>query len=386
VEMSRAAGMRQTELLKAISARLVEALSSIKPLKAMASENMLGRLLESDARSMNTARQKEVLSHESRYALYEPILAVLLAIGLYATLVLWKTELETVVLLALLFWRALTRVNGIQSEYQDLARVESAFWSLNAAIDRAASENELTTGGKKPVLNRAITFRNVSFSYGERKILKNISLRIPSGGFIALTGRSGAGKTTVADLVVGLIRPQEGDVYIDDLAMSDLDMRAWRLMIGYVPQETILFHDTIYANIALANLALTPEDVEASLRAAGAWEFVSKLHQGIHTTVGERGAKLSGGQRQRIAIARALVRKPALLVLDEVTSALDPGTEAEICSTLMRLKGTTTVFAISHQQALVDVADKVYFLDHRGSLMEQSKTEAHKQALAMEFS
>jgi ATP-binding cassette subfamily C protein len=309
-----------------------------------------------------------------------------MAFGLYAALVWWNTELETVVLLALLFWRALTRVNGIQNEYQDLARVESAFWSLNEAVSRASSETELTTGGEKPVLSRDITFRNVAFSYGDRRVLNNICLRVPSGSFTALAGPSGAGKTTIADLVVGLIRPQEGDVYVDDLPMSDVDMRAWRSMIGYVPQETILFHDTIYANVTLANPALTPTDAEAALKAAGAWEFVSRLPQGIHTTVGERGAKLSGGQRQRIAIARALVRKPALLVLDEVTSALDPETEAEICSTLMRLKGTMTVFAISHQQALVDVADIVYFLSNRGTLLEAPGADVQKRALAMEFS
>ncbi len=156
VELSRSAGMRQTELLKSISARLVEALSSIKPLKAMASESVLTHMLESDARSMNRARQKEILSHESRYALYEPILAVLLGIGLYAALALWKADLETVILLALLFWRAMTRVNGIQNEYQDLARVESAFWSLNEAISQAASEAELTTGGKRATFGDAI--------------------------------------------------------------------------------------------------------------------------------------------------------------------------------------------------------------------------------------
>jgi len=386
VELSRAAGTRQTDLLKSISGRLVETLSSIKPLKAMASENMLGRLLESDARSMNQARQKEILSYESRYALYEPILAVLLAIGLYAALVLWKADVETVILLALLFWRALTRVNAIQNEYQDLARVESAFWSLNEAINQAATEVELTADGKQPGFHNEISFRHVSFSYGDRRVLNDTSLRISPGSFTALTGPSGAGKTTIADLMVGLIRPQAGDVYIDGLAMSEVDMRAWRSMIGYVPQDTILFHDTIYANVALANSGLTPADAESALRAAGAWTFVSEAAQGIYSTVGERGAKLSGGQRQRVAIARALARKPALLVLDEVTSALDPRSEAEICSTLMQLKGTMTIFAISHQKALLDVADNVYFLDHSGALLGQSKADVRKQAVAMEFS
>ena len=386
VEISRRAGIRQTELLKSISERLVEGLSSIKPIKAMACENMLRLLLESDARDMNQARQQEVFSYESRYALYEPILAVLLAVGLYCALVVWNAELETVILLALLFWRALTRVNGIQTEYQDLARVESAFWSLKTAINQAAAESEMTTDGEKPLLRRSITFQDVSFSYKERRVLNNISLTLSSGSFTALTGPSGAGKTTIADLMVGLLRPQAGEVYVDDLAMSNMDMRAWRSMIGYVPQDTILFHDTVYENVVLANPALTQADAESALRAAGAWDFVSSLPQGLHSTVGERGAKLSGGQRQRISIARALVRRPKLLILDEVTSALDPDTEAAICSTLRQLKGRMTIFAISHQQALVEGADKVYFLGHKGRLLEQSGDEVQKRALAIEFS
>jgi ATP-binding cassette subfamily C protein len=157
-------------------------------------------------------------------------------------------------------------------------------------------------------------------------------------------------------------------------------------MIGYVPQETILFHDSIYANVVLADSTLTPADAQAALSAAGAWDFVSKLPQGIRATVGEKGAKLSGGQRQRIAIARALARKPALLILDEVTSALDPGSEAEICATLMQLKGRMTIFAISHQLALVGAADHVYFLDQSGTLLGLSKADMQKRALATEFS
>ncbi len=152
-------------------------------------------------------------------------------------------------------------------------------------------------------------------------------------------------------------------------------------MIGYVPQDTVLFHDTVLSNVAMGNRDVTASDVETALKAAGAWDFVCELPQGIHTTVGERGAMLSGGQRQRIAIARGLVRKPKLLILDEVTSALDPETEKAICATLQQLKGSMTILAISHQQALVLIADHVYMLTRNGlQVCEPNEVEHWRMA------
>ena len=183
---------------------------------------------------------------------------------------------------------------------------------------------------------------------------------LPAGAFAAVVGASGAGKTTVADLIIGLIRPQRGEVWIDDLPMHDVDIRAWRNMIGYVPQETFLFHDTILANIALGDPAISRTRAEAALRRAEAWAFVAALPDGMDSVVGERGARLSGGQRQRIAIARALIRDPALLILDEATTALDPDTEASIVATIRRLAGKVTVLSISHQPAMRNAATIVY--------------------------
>ena len=134
-------------------------------------------------------------------------------------------------------------------------------------------------------------------------------------------------------------------------------------MIGYVPQETILLHDSILTNVTLGDPELNEEDVEYALRAAGAWDFVTAMPQGMYSTVGERGGMLSGGQRQRIAIARALVHRPKLLILDEPTSALDPDSEAAICATLGRLGGKFTVVAISHQPVLMQAADRAYRLE-----------------------
>jgi ATP-binding cassette subfamily C protein len=147
---------------------------------------------------------------------------------------------------------------------------------------------------------------------------------------------------------------------VDGVPLSQIDIRRWRQMIGYVPQENLLMHATILQNVTLGEAGIGESDVEAAVRAAGAWDFVQQAPKGIHTVVGERGSMLSGGQRQRIAIARALVKRPLLLILDEATTALDPSTEREICATLSLLKGDLTLLAISHQSALMETADRVY--------------------------
>jgi ATP-binding cassette subfamily C protein len=137
-------------------------------------------------------------------------------------------------------------------------------------------------------------------------------------------------------------------------------------MIGYVPQEMILFHDTIYNNVTLGDPSLSSDDVQKALKDAECWDFVSSLPQGVDTVIGERGGKLSGGQRQRIAVARALVRKPTLLILDEVTSSLDPKTAKELCNTLKRLRSRTTILAISHLPDMLEAADSLYLVKEGG--------------------
>ena len=182
---------------------------------------------------------------------------------------------------------------------------------------------------------------------------------------IIISSPSGAGKTTLLDILIGLHIPLSGEMLIDGINLMDLDIKKWRSSIGYVPQDMFIFHDTIANNISLGDPVLNTSMVENALKAAGAWEFISALPDGIQTSIGERGLKLSGGQRQRISIARALVADPQLLILDEATTALDPTTEKNILSTLRKLsdKGITIV-AVSHQSAVLDVADQAFQLDN----------------------
>ena len=367
VTMAREAGRAQSLLIRGFTGRLIDGLTTIKPIKAMGQERQLLPLLENDVEALNAVQRRVILSREALKSLHEPILVVAVAIGLYFMVDVWRGELEGLFAIIILFHRTVTRINSLQTSYQGLVRNEAGFWFVQSLITAAKAAMEGSDGGRQPTLRRDIKFVGVSISYGDKAVLTNVSLTIPAGGFVTITGPSGAGKTTSADLIIGLLRPSSGRILVDGVPLDDLDMRAWRQTIGYVPQETLLFHDTIYANVTLGDTTIERERADESLRRAGAWEFVAALPAGIDTIVGERGLKFSGGQRQRIAIARALIRNPKLLILDEATTSLDPESEASICSTLDALVGEITILAISHQPALVEAATTVYRIKDGGA-------------------
>jgi len=360
VRMSRRAGRRQTSLLQSSLARLTDSLQSIKPLKAMAREELADAVVVTETKLLNKSMKKDVFSKEALKSFQEPMLTGLLVFGIYVAVECWALSLASITFLAFLIASMVNQLSKVQQEYQKMVTFESAYWSLQEKITKAEHEQEKVSGTAKPSLARSVRLDNVSFKYGKHWVLQEASLEVPAGFFTSITGSSGTGKTTVADLLIGLLRPQEGQIWIDDQPLSTIDIRSWRRMIGYVPQETLLLHDTVMRNVTLGAPELSEKDVENALVAAGIWDFVATMSQGMHTTVGERGGKLSGGQRQRIAIARALVHKPSLLILDEATSGLDPETETRICETLRGLRKKLTILAISHQTAMINAADRAY--------------------------
>ncbi|MDJ0787425.1 MAG: ABC transporter ATP-binding protein [Myxococcota bacterium] len=361
---ARRAGARQTDLLKTSLARLSDTLHGVKPLRAMAREELMGPLLERETLRLDRAIRGEVLSKEGLKAMQEPILVASLSVGLYLALTQFGVPLASLLMICLLFVRTLTAVGRAQKEYQALGAREAAYHSLRETIARAEAHSEGTAGGVLPRLERAIHLKGVALAYGDTPVLQQVDLTVRAGEITTLIGPSGAGKTSIADLVIGLVGPSAGEVRIDDVPLDEVDLHAWRRLIGYVPQELFLLHDTIAVNVTLGDPDLDDDDVWRALRQAGADAFVRSLPDGIHTAVGERGSLLSGGQRQRIAIARALVHKPSLLILDEATTALDPATELAVCETVGALRGDITILAISHQRALVELADRVYRIEN----------------------
>ena len=375
VRMARKAGRKQTQLLKSLMSRLTDTLQSVKPLKAMAREDLADAVLEMETAKLNRALQREVFSGAILDSAQEWMLVVIIALGMFLALVHWNVPFATVIMLVVLLGRVLSRFGKVQKQYQKVMTTESAFWSLRETIEQAESAQEKLDGGMAAGLDSAIQLSGVSFAYDERAILHDLSLEIPAGSLTTIIGPSGSGKTTLVDLIIGLLRPQRGEVRVDGIPMSELDIRNWRRKIGYVPQENLLLHDTVLHNVTLGDPELDETDAEYALRGAGAWDFVSAMPSGVNSVVGERGTKLSGGQRQRIMIGRALAHRPRLLILDEATSALDPASEAAICRTMERLRGDLTILAISHQTAMVESADRIYRLQNQNAVLETPPTQ-----------
>jgi ATP-binding cassette subfamily C protein len=362
IRMGRRAGLKQTRLLRWVLGTLTDIFQGVKPLKAMAREERVAPLLEVGTRRMETASRRQVLSREAITALQEPIGVSILCLGV-AVMLFLHFKIAAMAVMLLLVQRTLDTLHKAQRRYQRVVVEESAYWSLMETIENAEKAEEHSSGGALPTLERGVALRSVSFRYQGELLFEDLSLEIPAGRITALTGPSGSGKTTIVDLAVGLVKPERGEVLIDGRPLEELDLTAWRRHVGYVPQEMFLLHDTVAMNVALGDPHVSRDDIVRALTEAHAWEFVSRLPDGIDTVVGERGSALSGGQRQRIAIARAMLHDPWLLVLDEATAALDPRSEAMIWEAVKGLRGRATVLAISHQSMLLDVADCVYRVD-----------------------
>ena len=223
-----------------------------------------------------------------------------------------------------------------------------------------------------------IVFSDVWFNYGDNQVLKGITLDVPYGSMLAVVGPSGTGKTTLLDLIPRFYDPKKGKILIDGLDVREVTLKSLRQQIGIVSQETILFNDTIRANIAYGKLGASDEEIKQAAIQANAHDFISRLAQGYNTTIGDRGMRISGGERQRIAIARALLKNPPILILDEATSQLDSESERVVQEALDRLIRGRTVFVIAHRLSTVRNAHKIVVLD-QGVIVESG---SHSELMA----
>jgi ATP-binding cassette subfamily C protein len=365
VGLARRSGTEQADLMRQLAGLFVDAIGGLKPIKAMAKERLVEPILDKSIVSLDEASRRGVYANENTRFFQEPALTLLLAVGVYVLFEFQGLPLATIVVLAFMFYRIMQHLNTLQMRYQILVVGEASFWSLMSRIEEAERERERPHSGVKPGrLKHGVRLERVSFAYDRGPlVLDEVCLDISAGALVAIVGGSGSGKTTLVDLIAGLYAPTGGRILIDGVDLDEIDLTAWRSQIGYVPQEMLLLNESIRYNVTLGDPSISTEEVERALRLAGAWGFVHSDPQGVEAPVGERGAKLSGGQRQRIAIARALVTRPSILILDEVTTALDPATEAEICETLSSLRGDVTIVSISHQPAMRAVADETWTME-----------------------
>ena len=225
--------------------------------------------------------------------------------------------------------------------------------------------------GKPFIFNHSLSFDHVSFAYAESQpVLTDISFSIVKGETIGLIGPSGAGKTSIADLLLRLFRPTEGTVYLDGMSADDIDVTEWRKHFGYVSQDVFLFNGTIEENIRFYRSELSSDDIIEAAKQSNIYAFIMGLPDGFKTFTGDNGVMLSGGQRQRIALARALAGRPSLLILDEATSALDSASEKLIQESIRNLHGNVTVCIIAHRLSTIEHSDRLFVLD-RGKIIEE---------------
>ncbi|NUP64283.1 MAG: ABC transporter ATP-binding protein [Nonomuraea sp.] len=245
-----------------------------------------------------------------------------------------------------------------------LASVRSIGEVLQAPdLEQNAGKSEVTG------VRGEVEFDDVGFSYGDAPAIEDFRLKVRPGETIALVGASGAGKSTILNLVIGFLRPTSGRILLDGRDMEELDLRTYRRFVSVVPQESILFEGSIRENVTYGMSGVSDERVREALRDANALEFIDRLPGGLDTVVGERGARLSGGQKQRLAIARALIRDPRVLILDEATSALDTRSEQLIQQALTRLVRGRTVFVVAHRLSTIRGADRIVVM-HDGRIEE----------------
>ena len=256
-----------------------------------------------------------------------------------------------------------------------LAAAERVFEVLEVENEITSKENAV----QKNTFESDITIQNINFKYEDENVLKNFSLQVKKGQTVALVGQSGSGKSTIANLLTRFYDVNEGTITIDGTDIKDLNLQSLRGLMGLVTQDSILFNDTIKANISLGKLDATDEEIIEALKIANAYEFVKDLPKGIHTNIGDSGNKLSGGQKQRLSIARAVLKNPPIMILDEATSALDTESEKFVQVALENMMQNRTSIVIAHRLSTIQKADTIIVMQ-KGKIVEQGN---HEELIAM---
>jgi ATP-binding cassette subfamily C protein len=363
---ARTAGQGLSEVSAELMAAAGEHLGALKVVKSYGAEERNARIFAAVSRRSAEVHLSAWKAYtNARFGFVSGSVA-LLAVVAYVALEVLAVSGPTVLLLVFLFYRLVPRLAHLQTVYQYLAHDIPAWEQVTARIQALRAEREELAGtAERAALERSIRFENVSFAYeaGRGDAVNGLSLEVAARRTTAIVGPSGAGKTTLADLVMGLVQPRGGRIVVDGRVLDESWLRAWRAGIGYVDQDTLLFNDTVLANLRWARPESTEAEVWEALRLAAADGFVAALPDGLATQIGDRGVRLSGGERQRLALARALLRRPALLILDEATSALDAENERRIRDAILGLHGRMTILMITHRLPSVRDADVVHVVE-----------------------
>ncbi|MBW4562083.1 MAG: ATP-binding cassette domain-containing protein [Mojavia pulchra JT2-VF2] len=375
IHRSRDFGKQLSEMSKSYSIRVLETLSGIRLVKATGNEEREYKRIKQLIRDRETADFQSQVNSEAIGPVSEVtgIIALILIVLLGRTLFVNQINSLSAVLLTylLVLLRLLPLISQLNLLRSSFANTSA---SVNIVTDFLRHDNKPLMGsGTIPYqkLREGVHFNRLCFSYPNHKslVLQNVDLYLPQGTTLALVGGSGAGKSTMADLLPRFYDPTSGCITLDGTDLREFDLKSLRKAIGIVSQDTFLFNDTVRNNISYGRPEATDDEILTAAKRANAYEFICKLSQGFDTFIGDRGVMLSGGQRQRLAIARALLQNPEILILDEATSALDTVSERLVQTALDDLSRDRTTLVIAHRLSTVQKADQIAVLD-QGRVVE----------------
>jgi len=287
------------------------------------------------------------------------------------SVLIFKMDTARLMVLVYVFMRLWPVFSGVYGRIQSILTSVPAYEKLKEAMDNLSKEEAEPENAPRLSFEKQIEFRDVSFAYqgSEEAVLRHVSFTLDKGSITALVGRSGAGKTTIADLLLGFLQPTEGEILIDGVALNYETLPGWRHGLGYIPQEPLILNASVRENLQRFHPHATEEEMIEALKKSQAWGFVSNLKEGLDTTLGDQGVRLSGGERQRIVLARVLLGNPRLIIMDEATSAMDYESETAVRQAIRELDKQITVVVIAHRLATVRTAQNALVLEN-GTITE----------------
>nr|WP_307329193.1 ABC transporter ATP-binding protein [Evansella vedderi] len=368
LKRSLALGQQNYELGRQYLGGITDQINGMKDIKSNTLENSRMNWYQGITKRIEKEQINYTKLKTTSQLYYKVASAILIAAFIYIGINLFHAQGAQLMLIILIFSRLWPRVAGIQGSLEQIASMLPAFKAVIAIQEecKAAKEFDVTEDEKVKALTvqKSIECENVYFRYNESSYaLKDINISISANQMTAVVGRSGAGKSTLIDMLMGLNKPEKGNVLIDGIQLTKGNLISLRRAISYVPQDPFVFNESIKDNLRLVVPNATEEEMWEALEFSSAAEFVSKLPEGLDSVIGDRGIKLSGGERQRLVLARAILRKPSILILDEATSSLDTENEAKIQEAIERLKGKMTIIVIAHRLSTIRNADQVIVLN-----------------------
>ena len=373
---ARALGERQVLRTSEVQMTSLENLSGIRVIKSFLLERFRWSQFNSKAVGLSEVQYGLSKNRSQMLVLQEAAMFALIGVIVFVGVSVLHISLAVTVSLLFILYRLAPRITNLNTVRQSLAATMASLRDINTTIEAATSTKIIS--GETPFagLSHGIEFRSVGFSYeGTTDVLDDTNFTIEKGQMTAIVGTSGAGKSTIVDLIMRYYDPIKGKVLVDGVDLKELDIISWRSSTGMVSQDIFLFNDTIANNILLVQPEATAENVMEAATRAYAHDFIKRLPRGYDTIVGDRGLNLSGGERQRIALARAILKKPEILILDEATSSLDSESEQLIQNYIRDIRGACTLVVVAHRISTIQDADKIIVVQD-GKIVEEGDKES----------